>query len=105
MIFSKEKFSEVVDFSHRLNPISFYDNISQSLDRAKAIADFIETVASAHDCDALEPESLRFAAQAIRYSIEDAQAMLEAYSTNHDFIECPLNRQTKQPSNSNEQAG
>ena len=78
MMLSKDHFAEVVSFVHRLQPVSLYDNLNPALARAKAIADIIE-IAISIGRDDFEPETIRYAAQAIRMEINDAQSMLEAY--------------------------
>lgn len=79
MILSKEKFAEAVDLEHRFEPVSFFDNINPALERAKAIADLIEVAINVDEGEALGPETIRYAAQAIRMEVKDAQAMLNAW--------------------------
>lgn len=71
------------NFSHRLNaeldasPARLHDCMNPVLERAAAIADLMEV---AFECDtANDLDKLWRAAQAIRFEILDAQAMLNAY--------------------------
>lgn len=75
---SKEDFCKIVDFGHRLQPINAYDNLIPSIKRAKAIGDLLE-IAAIDDIDA---ETLRYAGQAIRMEMTDAEAILKAYWKN-----------------------
>ncbi|MGY6278004.1 hypothetical protein [Methylomonas sp. MgM2] len=68
-----------VDLSHRLEPISFYDNIAPALQRAAAIADLLEVATDTSSFDAFEPKTIKYASQAIRMELADVKAMLEAY--------------------------
>lgn len=79
MMLSKSKFVKAVDLSHRIEPCSLYDNLLPAILRAEAIADVLESVCLSGDLDGLRPETLRYAAQAIRFELQDAQSMLEAW--------------------------
>lgn len=76
---SKQKFSEAVDLSHRFEPVSLYDNIVPAISRAHAIADLLESICLSGDLDGLGPDTLRYAGQAIRFELQDAQAMIETW--------------------------
>jgi len=71
------------DFSHRLNaeldksPARLHDCLNPALERAAAIADLMEV--AFEQGMANEMNNLWRAAQAIRFEILDAQAILDAY--------------------------
>ena len=67
------------DLSHRLSPISLYDNLSPAILRAQAIADLLESVCLSGAVDGLRPETLFYAGQSIRLELQDAQSVLEAW--------------------------
>ena len=70
---------------HRVNAcwdgqfLNQVDAINPSLERAAALADLIETACEVTDITSFEPDTLWRAAQAIRFEIKDAQALLKAY--------------------------
>jgi hypothetical protein len=72
-------------FEHRLNIgqdgrfFNLEDTVRPSLQRASAIADLIEVACEVADICSFENETLWRAAQAIRYEIRDAEALIEAY--------------------------
>lgn len=66
MSFSKSKFVKAVNLQHRFQPLSLYENLDPVIKRAHAIADLIEVAVSYYDSDPFEPDTLRFAAMAIR---------------------------------------
>jgi hypothetical protein len=72
-------------FKHRM-PIgqdgrffNLEDTVSPSLRRAAAIADLIEVACEVTDICSFENDTLWRAAQAIRYEIRDAEALIQAY--------------------------
>jgi hypothetical protein len=74
-----------INFSHRA-PASMtgdffnqYHAMQPALQRAAAIADLIEVACELTDKAAFAPDTLWRAAQAIRFEIQDAQALLDAY--------------------------
>jgi hypothetical protein len=75
-----------IDFSHRAygsmdgNFFNLYHSVQPALKRAAAVADLIEVACETADVSSFRPDTLWRAAQAIRFEIEDAQAMLDAYN-------------------------
>ncbi|WP_019864792.1 hypothetical protein [Methylovulum miyakonense] len=71
------------DFSHRVNaeldasPARLHDCLNPALERAAALADLMESAFEQGKAD--EISNLWRAAQAIRFEILDAQAILDAY--------------------------
>ena len=80
------KTATIASLSHRLTteppttPLEFYDCINPALERAAAIADLMEVALQLNMGNDLK-NSWR-AAQAIRFEVLDAQAMLDAYIDN-----------------------
>ncbi|WP_442498153.1 hypothetical protein [Methylobacter sp. sgz302048] len=76
-----------IDFGHRSNIgvdgdfLNLHDTIQPALERAAAMADLIEVACEVADTTSFAPDTLWRAAQAIRFEIKDAQALLEAYAT------------------------
>jgi hypothetical protein len=74
-----------INFSHRVNAsmtgdfFNLYHAMQPALQRAAAIADLIEVACELSDKSAFAPNTLWRAAQAIRFEIQDAQALLDAY--------------------------
>jgi hypothetical protein len=72
-------------FKHRMNTdqdgrfFNLEDTVRPSLQRAAAIADLIEVACEVADICSFENETLWRAAQAIRYEISDAEALIKAY--------------------------
>jgi hypothetical protein len=72
-------------FKHRMNIgqdgrfFNLEDTVRPSLQRAAAIADLIEVACEVADICSFADETLWRAAQAIRYEIMDAEALIEAY--------------------------
>jgi hypothetical protein len=72
-------------FKHRMTTghdgrfFNLEDTVGPSLQRAAAIADLIEVACEVTDICSFENETLWRAAQAIRYEIRDAEALIEAY--------------------------
>jgi hypothetical protein len=72
-------------FKHRMTTgqdgrfFNLEDTVRPSLQRAAAIADLIEVACEVADMSSFENETLWRAAQAIRYEIRDAEALIEAY--------------------------
>jgi hypothetical protein len=74
-----------INFSHRVcvnvegDFFNLYHTMQPALQRAAAIADLIEVACESSDKAAFAPDTLWRAAQAIRFEIQDAQALLDAY--------------------------
>lgn len=72
-------------FDHRINAgqdktfYNLHDAINPALERAAALADLIEVACEVTDTASFDPNTLWRAAQAIRFEIKDAQAILNAY--------------------------
>lgn len=75
-----------IDFSHRApfsvkngDSFALYNAMHPALQRAAAIADLIEVACEATDKADFSIDTLWRSAQAIRFEIKDAQALLDAY--------------------------
>ncbi|MDO9047316.1 MAG: hypothetical protein Q7U66_06205 [Methylobacter sp.] len=73
--------TSTIKFPHRHPNSNLFvgGDISQALDRAKAIVDLIEVACEVVAVDSYEPETLWRAAQAARFEIMDAKILLETY--------------------------
>jgi hypothetical protein len=75
-----------IDFSHRMpfsvkkgDSFALYHALYPALQRAAAVADLIEVACEVPSKADFSPYTLWRAAQAIRFEIKDAQALLDAY--------------------------
>jgi hypothetical protein len=75
-----------IDFSHRApysvkkgDCFALYNALYPIMQRAAAVADLIEVAGELTESPAFDTDTLWRAAQAIRFEIKDAQAVLEAY--------------------------
>lgn len=69
-----------IDFNHRINS-NFYESMFDLIKRAGAMADALECAAQCDGGRALNDDSLRCAAQAIRLEMGDAESMLKAWQS------------------------
>lgn len=74
-----------INFSHRANVTragefsNLHDSIEQALQRAVALSDLLEVACEVTDPASFNTDTLWRASQAIRFEIQDAQALLDAY--------------------------
>lgn len=68
--------------SHRINTLGEtlhpLDLLASPLNRAAALADLLESIASENSEAALAPDTLQYTAQAISYEIQDTIALLKS---------------------------